>query len=254
MTKPTDPHRSSGPETDPGEDPSDGVGASRSPPPRRPAPPIFNAPPATVWLLAVLAAVFAAVQILPSAWAEILVLRLALIPGLFLSAFEHLDRPLAWLALITPLTHAVVHQDFLHLLVNGGLFLAFGSAIERRFGRPRFLILCAVTALAGAATQMAADWGAFVPMIGASGTVSGLMGGVVRTLASDRIRPDSRRLAIALMAVLLIGNGVIGAFGGTIFGLPGAIAWQAHLGGLAAGFLLTDLWLRRDRGRGVPQR
>lgn len=267
MAHEDDPHRPAGPPIpsakapgSPGEEPEgdrpaagDRQGGpfhrrrSGPPPPGAAPPPILNAPPATTWLLVVLLAVFAAVNLLPSNWAEIMVLRLALIPGLFLSAFENLDRPLAWLALATPLTHALVHQDLLHLLINAGLFLAFGTAIERRFGMTKFLGLCAVTALAGAATQMAADWGSFVPMIGASGAVSGLMGAVIRVLAADRTRPESRRLALALMAVLLIGNVLIGAVGGVVFGLPGAIAWQAHLGGLAAGFVMAEFWVRAPR-------
>lgn len=169
----------------------------------------------------------------------------------------------------TFLTYAFLHADGLHLLVNVPIFAALGTVIWRRFGTLRFSLLVVVSAVAAAATHLASHWGEAVPVIGASGIVSGLMGALTRfafvpggPMAPDSIGRDghavgqfaaARRPALGLVASLTDGKVVrftlvflalnaLLAYGAEyLVGAGGSIAWEAHIGGYAAGFLLFGL-------------
>ncbi|WP_439572539.1 rhomboid family intramembrane serine protease [Phreatobacter sp.] len=163
----------------------------------------------------------------------------------------------------TFVTYAFLHADWLHLGVNTLWFLVFGSAVARRFGVLRSLAFFAVTAAAGAATHLAAMGTQFVPMIGASAAVSGFtaaalrfvfqMGGPLGAMqASEREAWRVPALGLAdmarngpimgLTAVWIAMNVLFGAVSLPIPGAEGQIAWQAHLGGFAAGLLLFPLF------------
>jgi membrane associated rhomboid family serine protease len=160
-------------------------------------------------------------------------------------------------------THMFVHGDFTHLALNSLWLLAFGGAIAKRTGAVRFFAFSLLCGVAGAGAFYIFNVGLLAPVIGASGAVSGLMGGTMRFLfpamesggfrqlredpRSVRLMPlwealTDRRVQVANLAFVLIN--VL-----AMFGLGGAqnsagIAWEAHLGGYAAGFLLFGLFDR----------
>lgn len=156
----------------------------------------------------------------------------------------------AWL---TPLTHQLLHGDAMHLIVNLGFLLAFGTAVERRLGTSRFLafaMLSGAIAAFGIMPGFVADPAPTV-LIGASGAISGLFGALLRF--AFRRQPDQAAgpppaplAALAFVAANVL-IGVFGLFGG---GPVRAIAWEAHIAGMVAGWLLFPLFdpLRRRRG------
>jgi membrane associated rhomboid family serine protease len=75
-------------------------------------------------------------------------------------------------------------------------------------------------------------------MFGASGGVSGAMGAAVRLMLADRLDPQRRRLGLNLILALIGLNLLFALFGGALMGLDAGVAWQAHLGGFVAGFLM----------------
>ena len=134
---------------------------------------IFNVPPVVVWIIALLAAIEGLANLLsPETYLEIL-RRFAFVPGRFTFAFAPDRVSLAFNSIAddgefraqaaafflgdgrpqwwTPLTYAFLHGGWLHVGMNCLWFAAFGSAVARRFGAPRFLLFCAVAAIAGAA-------------------------------------------------------------------------------------------------------
>ena len=150
---------------------------------------------------------------------------------------------------LTPLTYQFLHADLLHLVVNSGFLLAFGAAVERRIGAARFV---AFTLLAGAVAAFGVlPSYALAPaqslVLGASGAISGLFGAMVR-FAFRRRRagglPPELLAALAFVAAnLLVGlTGLLGP------GVIRAVAWEAHLAGFAAGWLLFPLFDRRRQG------
>lgn len=235
--------------------------------------PIFNVPGGVTAALAVLAGVHIVRQVLPEDIDTWLVLALAFIPARYDLA---LDGEYAAMlpggsvaAVASFFTHALLHANAAHLVLNGAWLLVFGGAVAARIGGWRFFALSLLCGAAGAALFLAANWGLVAPMIGASAMVAGLMGATFRFLfgALDqgglhllRTNPRAVRLAplaeawrdgrvLAVTALWLAVNG-LSALGVGLMGEGGAIAWEAHIGGYAAGFLALGLFEPR-RGMNV---
>ena len=159
----------------------------------------------------------------------------------------------------TFVSYALIHGNLTHLGINAVWFLAFGSAVARRFGAFRFLVFFVVTAVAGAATHLVTHFGEFVPMVGASAAISGCMAAAMR-FAFQRGGPlglwraqeghayhvpaAPLRVALAdprVLAFLLVWFGLnilLGLGSLSLAGEEQEIAWQAHIGGFLAGLLL----------------
>ena len=218
--------------------------------------PILNVPAAVVAVLALLAVVHGGLALLPDDADEYVVWVLAFIPARYVrTASEIPGGPLAaWTSFVT---HQFVHGDITHLLINCAWLLVFGSAVAQRIGAARFLVFGLVCGIAGALTFMMVRWGQAVPMVGASGAISGLMAAGFRLLlpAIDsgeihemRESPRSVRLAtlgeclrsrrvmLAVAAFVVVNFVIAGA--APLFTDAAGIAWEAHIGGFAAGFLL----------------
>ncbi len=137
------------------------------------------------------------------------------------------------------LTHAFLHGGWLHLGVNGAAFLGLGHALVRMIGIGRFLVIFAATAIAGVATfgLIAQTNG---PLVGASGAIFGMF--AVLTAWQERAlhRAGRSRTMIWRRIGGLVALNVVLAFG-----LGGLLAWQAHLGGWVAGWLLAGMFRPR---------
>lgn len=159
-----------------------------------------------------------------------------------------------------PVTHAFLHGDGMHLATNAVWLLAFGTPVARRLGAARFVLFFVAGAASGAALFYVLNPQLLQPMIGASGSVSAMMGAACRFA----FRPAGRfaggaaanapRLSIAacltdrtivfFIAIFFATNLFLGSgFGGALGG--GGIAWEAHLGGFAFGFLALAFFDRR---------
>lgn len=147
----------------------------------------------------------------------------------------------------TFVTYIFVHGGLLHLLGNSLALLAFGPAVERRMGGAAFALFYLYCGVGAAAFALLVHGALPVtPFVGASGAVLGV------ALAFARQHPDAEMFifpfpapikARTLIGVILVFD-VIGLFVG-----GGAIAHEAHLGGLAFGWL----WFATQRlGRGRP--
>jgi membrane associated rhomboid family serine protease len=163
----------------------------------------------------------------------------------------------------TFVTYALIHGDITHLGMNSIWFLPFGSAVARRFGNLRVIGFFVVTAAAGALAHLVTHWGELMPMIGASAAVSGFMAGAIRfafqqggPLTVFRSEDPTAYLVPAaplsaalrdprILIFLVAWFGLNLLFGIGSVGVPRgdqSIAWQAHIGGFAAGLLLFRLF------------
>ena len=134
------------------------------------------------------------------------------------------------------LTHAFLHGGWLHLGMNGAAFLGLGHALVRMIGIGRFLVIFAVTAIAGALTfGLVAETNG--PLVGASGAIFGLF--AVLTAWQERaLRHAGRSRAMIWRRI----GGLVVLNAALAFGLGGLLAWQAHLGGWVAGWLLAGVF------------
>ena len=222
--------------------------------------PMFNLP----GVVLALTVVFGVVQVLrvwlPDQQSAEMTVALAFVPARYSGLAAEL--PGGTVACFTSfLTHAFVHGDWAHLAINSMWLAAFGSAIARRTGTLRFLAFFAFCAIAGAVAFLAINIGLVAPMVGASGAISGMMGATMRFLfrgleerglAGLRENPHLvplMPLGVALrdrrvltttgvwLAVNLLALLGLGGLGG-----GGEVAWEAHIGGFAAGLLAYGLF------------
>jgi len=198
--------------------------------------PIFNIPPATQALIVANLAVHLLRLLLAPETDDALVSLLAFVPGRYTA-----PSGLGWPALVDPITYQFLHANLVHLGVNMLALLAFGSGVERRIGAVRMVIFYLVCGVASAAVHFAVYPTSLVPIVGASGAISGLFGGVLRFQFAGGA--GGRRGLWLVVILWIVINVVLGQTG-----MPGmedaAIAWVAHLGGIVTGLLLSNLAAR----------
>ena len=154
-------------------------------------------------------------------------------------------------AVLTPVTATLVHANFLHLIFNLLMLLWCGTAVERILGRGGLVVLYLVGAYVSAAAQFFADPSVIVPMIGASGAASAVIGAFSLSFGRPKQIVRSMRLnrwlnALWLMAAWIVLQLMMGVIAG---GQGVLLATAAHVGGFLAGLALQRpllLWRYRN--------
>lgn len=138
------------------------------------------------------------------------------------------------------LSVVLLHAGFTHIFFNMWALYNLGPQIERELGGVRFLTLYLATAAAGSAFAFHLGVQGVRPgapgdvAVGASGAIFGLFG-VWMASAVRRRRTRVGRAILNQLGFLLLINAAIPLF------VP-QVSWQAHLGGLAAGFVIGWVW------------
>jgi len=160
----------------------------------------------------------------------------------------------------TIFTSMFLHGGFWHLAGNMWFLWIFGNNIEDAMGHVRFLLFYVACGVAAVFAQVLPNPGSIVPMIGASGAISGVLGAYMLLFPRARVLLGLPVgfLIITLgrfpaMWVLLAWFVMQLAMGGLSLTRPpgaaeGGIAFGAHIGGFVAGLLLVMFFKRR----GVP--
>lgn len=199
----------------------------------------INSTPLVLATIAVLAGVHA-LWFVPSQWLQFFLLTLSFEPHRFLRLAFGIDYSFWPATLLSPLSYTLLHGNLLHLTLNCAFLLAFGTGVQRQLGPWRTSILFLASTLGGAAAVTLSFYITLQAtlVVGASGAICGLFGGLVHRWPGRRIP----------MIVVFVGVNIV--FG--VLGFPTAdgiqaIAWDAHLGGFAVGFLLYPLLRPRPR-------
>jgi membrane associated rhomboid family serine protease len=150
------------------------------------------------------------------------------------------------------LSSMFLHGGWMHLLGNMWFMWIFGNNIEDSMGHTRFLVFYLLCGVAAALAQVAINPDSGIPMVGASGAISGVMGAYL--ILYPRVRvwtmvPIGFFLtSIALPAwTMLLYWIAIQTFGGLVGILGeerGGVAFWAHIGGFVAGVVLIKLFAR----------
>lgn len=157
----------------------------------------------------------------------------------FLPGEDHLP------SFVTMITSMFLHGGIWHLFGNMLYLLIFGQAIEQAMGHARYLLFYLISGLAAAMTMAFMDPASGIPMIGASGAISGLLGAYmllhpkaqVRVLIPIGIIFYPLRIAAVWATGLWFAMQLLSAATATPDS-PG-VAWWAHIGGFVAGMVLT---------------
>ncbi len=152
------------------------------------------------------------------------------------------------------LTHMFLHGSWMHLLGNMWFLWLFGNNVEDAMTRGRFLVFYVLSGLAAAALQVATDPASPIPMVGASGAISGVMGGYlvlyprvrVFTLVPLGFIMQTFALPAWVMLIYWMGLQFLGGISSRGEG-GGGVAFWAHIGGFIAGVVLVKLFARSDR-------
>lgn len=201
--------------------------------------PVFNMPPTVKWLCFSLIAIHAVFLFVNDAAIANLFMTLG-----FVSARYSGLVPFGWPAVVAPVAHLFLHGGWLHVAVNVGMLMAFGSPLERAIGLKRFLLLYILSGFGGALTHFIFQPQSLSPLIGASGAISGLFGGVLMVMQRQGLMGDPARYGrLALFIAVWLGITIFFGFAG-MPGAEGNIAWTAHVGGFVVGLLLFHALVR----------
>jgi membrane associated rhomboid family serine protease len=150
-------------------------------------------------------------------------------------------------------TAMFLHGSWMHLLGNMWFLWLFGNNIEDSMNRGTFLVFYLTSGLAAALAQAFATPTSVVPMVGASGAISGVMGAYlvlfprVRVFCIVPLGFILTRIAVPAWAMLLYWAFIQFASGVTAVGAEGGgVAFWAHVGGFLAGVVLVRPLVRSD--------
>jgi membrane associated rhomboid family serine protease len=143
---------------------------------------------------------------------------------------------------LTLLSSMFMHGDWLHIAGNMLFLWVFGDNVEHRVGHGTYLVFYLAAGLAGALAQVAVSPDSEIPMLGASGAISGVLGAYIVMFPTNRVLVFLLRFAVWVPAIVVIGlwaalqliNG-LGVIGLEEAG--GGVAYMAHIGGFAAGLV-----------------
>lgn len=187
---------------------------------------------------------------------ERVVYALGLIPAVL---FGHASLPteLQWVPPpATVLTSMFLHGGLLHLGSNMLYLWIFGNNVEDSMGHTRFIIFYVLCGIAAAAAHALPNTASEIPMIGASGAISGVLGAYIL------LHPYARILTMVPLGFVLVPFRIpavilLGVWIGFQFlqslALPtdeGGVAFRAHVGGFVAGMVMLPLF--RRRGASLP--
>lgn len=174
----------------------------------------------------------------------------------------------AWQTLLTSM---FMHGGWMHLLGNLVFLWVFGARLEERLRPFRFLLFYLLTGVAAALSHVISDPDSAIPMVGASGAISGLLGGFVLTWPQARILAlipifgwmTLQEIPALVFVVFWVAMQVFLILGPSAAGGGGVAVW-AHLGGFIYGLLLIRFFdksrraspptLEFPRGAGRPDR
>jgi len=182
-------------------------------------------------MIAIMAVVLVLGWVLPAAAQRELIAAL----GAYLFAQPDVLQPLRLYSLFTSW---MVHDGVFHLIFNAFWIVAFAGAASRHLGAANYVVFFVLTSAVGSLAALAAHWGQPTIVIGASGGAYGLIGAGAFVLTQGTSVARKLGAMAAYLAVFVALTLGFALMGGESFGVEGAISWQAHLGGLAAGLVL----------------
>jgi len=155
----------------------------------------------------------------------------------------------------TVITHMFLHGSWMHLLGNMWFLWLFGNNVEDAMTRPRFLAFYVLSGLAAAGLQVMTDPQSPIPMVGASGAISGVMGGYLILYPRVRVFTvvplgffmQTFALPAWVMLIYWMGLQFVGGISRIGAESGGGVAFWAHVGGFVAGVVLVKLFTRPDR-------
>jgi rhomboid family protein len=155
-----------------------------------------------------------------------------------------------------------LHAGWAHLLGNMLYLWIFGDNVEDRLGHLRYLIFYLACGWTASYAHIWSQPASTIPSIGASGAIAGVLGAFITLYPKARVMtlvplglvaPLLEVRAVVFLGFWFVQQFLLGALGlGAPAAQGGGVAWWAHIGGFAAGFVLVRLFRRPSRRRAPP--
>ena len=215
--------------------------------------PTTLAPVLTVSLIVACSLVFLYQVTLPPDQDEAFILHYGAVPSVVVGGAATGAMAVGLPATLTLLTSMFLHGGWMHLIGNMLYLWIFGNNIEDAMGHVRFLVFYLVCGIAAALSHALTDLQSTIPMVGASGAISGVLGAYLLLYPRAQVLvlipmglmtrtmqvPAALVLGFWFLLQLLSGGASLGRGGG-------GVAWFAHVGGFLAGMALIGLFKRAD--------
>lgn len=142
------------------------------------------------------------------------------------------------------LSSMFMHGGTMHLLGNMLFLFIFGDNLENLLGHIRYAIFYVVCGFAAGAAQVSMDTASVIPMLGASGAISGVMGGYILLFPNRQVRAIIFNFLTTVPAFAAIGIWIVYqlVLGYLTPAGSGGVAYSAHIGGFVAGFALIKVF------------
>lgn len=217
---------------------------------------LINLPPVVLIVIVILVAIHLGLQFIKPSdryWVEF---AFAFNPARFgAAAFPQLPGAAYW----SMLTYGFLHADWVHLATNSLWLTIFSKPVATWLGTWRYLLILALSVIAGAVAGLTVHWGQNYMMVGASAGVSGILAAAIpimygttdrkpgepeglfyrfRPLTLGELFTDQRALGFTVMWLgLTMITATSQYMTGTAFLEERVIAWEAHLGGFVMGLV-----------------
>jgi membrane associated rhomboid family serine protease len=150
----------------------------------------------------------------------------------------------------TIFTAMFMHGGWLHLFGNMLYLWIFGDNVEDEFGHLKFLAFYLLCGIAATFAQFYFSMRSSVPNVGASGAIAGVLGAYIVMFPAAKVNVLVARQVVALPAVAVLGFWIVLQLFSGVGSIAqtadtGGVAYMAHIGGFAAGLLISFLF----RGR-----
>lgn len=206
-------------------------------------PPLINLPPATKYLTGVLIVIHILLWISTDLFhainADLVFYNFGFVPAR-LTDFSQFS----FLSLASLLTFTFLHGGWMHLFINAISLAAFGTGVEKFLGARRMLLIFFLTSLIAALSHLAVSPFSPMPIVGASGGVSGLFGAVLVFLQYNGQLAQTKNRILPIVIVFLLISVLFGYLGAPD-GSP--IAWIAHIGGFISGIGIAKIMVKKLR-------
>ena len=153
-----------------------------------------------------------------------------------------------WSTLITSM---FLHGGWMHLGGNMLYLWIFGDNLERVMGAAKYAVFYVICGIAAGLAHILFAGGSTVPSVGASGAISGVLGGYLLMFPQNRVKVLTRGGVASVPAIVVLGMWIViqlvsqlGSIAQTSEG--GGIAYMAHIGGFVAGMALVKLFATRQ--------
>lgn len=162
--------------------------------------------------------------------------------GQVLGEIQHYQTPLP--VYFNFLSSMFMHGDIMHIFGNMLFLFIFGDNLENLLGHIRFAAFYIVCGIAAALAQVVMDTDSAIPMLGASGAISGILGGYLVLFPQRQVRAIIFNFLTTVPAFVALGLwiGYQLLLGFLTPSGQGGVAYAAHIGGFVAGVVLVKLF------------